>query len=352
MRRVRAGFEGAGEGAVEPLWPLFARLGWTGLAVPAALGGAGLGLVELAALVEEMGRALAPAPLLASALVASQAVELAGSEAQVRRWLPELAAGRLRASVALAGEDGRSDPALLPLPAEADADGWRVSGCLGFVPDAVGADLLLVPARAPGRPGPVLLGLPPDAPGLSLRPLAFVDPTLCLSELRLEGVRVGADAVLAGPDGRGAPLGALLDRAALALCAELCGVAARVLEQSVAYARTREQFGRPIGSFQAIQHRCADMLVDLEGARSATYLAADALEAGDADGHLVACMAKAFCSEACSRIAAAGIQIHGGQGFTWEQDLHLYYRRAKARELTLGDAAWHREEVARILLDA
>jgi alkylation response protein AidB-like acyl-CoA dehydrogenase len=351
MRLVRATLEDPAPRGGEALFGVFARLGWTGLAVPARYGGAGLGQVELGVLLEEMGRVLAPAPLLASALLASQAVALAGNEAQHRRWLPDLAAGRRRATLALAGEDGRSDPGRLPLPAQAEPGGWRVSGALGFVPDAVGADLLLVPARAAGAPAPVLLALTPAASGLSLRPLAFVDATQRLAELRLEDVRVGPDAVLAGPDGRGAPLEALLDRARVALCAELCGVAASVLEQSVAYARTREQFGRPIGSFQAIQHRCADMLVELEAARSATYLAAGTLDAADGEAHLAACMAKAFCSDAGPRIAAAGIQIHGGQGFTWEQDLHLYYKRAKARELALGDAAWHREEVARLLLD-
>ena len=194
-----------------------------------------------------------------------------------------------------------------------------------------------------------LVALTPDTPGVRVRPIRFVDPTRAVAEVELEEVRLeGANTLRAGgPD----LLERLLDRARAAICAEMCGGAARVLELCVQYARTREQFGRPIGSFQAIQHKCADMLVAVESARSATYAAAWALDAASPEAHLAACMAKAYCSDAYREVTGQGIQIHGGLGFTWEQDLHLYFRRARACEAAFGDGPWQREEIARLLLD-
>jgi alkylation response protein AidB-like acyl-CoA dehydrogenase len=189
------------------------------------------------------------------------------------------------------------------------------------------------------------------ANGVNTRVLKTMDQTRKLCEVRFDNVAVGAGDIL-GEAGNGSPLlDRLIDRAKVALCAEMCGGAQRVLEMSVEYAKVREQFGRPIGSFQAIQHKCANMMVQVESAKSATYYAAWAVANDVPDAHLAACMAKAYCSDAYRYVSAEGIQIHGGIGFTWEHDMHLYFKRAKGSEVTFGDATWNRELVAQIVLD-
>jgi alkylation response protein AidB-like acyl-CoA dehydrogenase len=347
MSRVRSAMEDPSDACSE-LFETLAKLGWTGLALPTPYGGAGLGMVELAILLEQMGRVLLPAPFFSSAVLGSLAIQLAGDESQRERWLPQLAGGALRATVALHGDASAWDEQALALPATLVGGAVVVSGIRLFVLDGASAELLLVPVRGPGGEL-ALAALRTDAAGVRVRPMEFIDATRRVAEVELEGARAPAEDVLqsGGPD----LLERLLDRGRVALCAEMCGGAARVLELSVEHARTREQFGRPIGSFQAIQHKCADMLVAVEAARSATYAAAWALDAGADDAHLMACMAKAYCSDAYRAVAGQGIQIHGGLGFTWEQDLHLYFKRARACEASFGDAAWNREEIARLLLD-
>jgi alkylation response protein AidB-like acyl-CoA dehydrogenase len=315
--------------------------------VPAEYGGAGLGFVELALLLEETGRALLPEPLFSTAVLGAGALLLAGSEAQRRRWLPEIAAGRCRTALALLEEDGRWGAEGIALPA------GRLTGTKRFVLDADRADLLIVAARSGGRgeDGVTLALVEARTPGVTLRPTAFVDLTRRVAQLRFEGVRVDESELL-GPEGAAWPvLSRLLDLARAGLAAESLGVAERVLELCVAHARSREQFGRPIGAFQAVQHRCADMLVRVELARSAVWRAAWSLAAeSPAEAHVAASMAKACAGEACREVAAAGIQVHGGLGFTWEQDLHLHYKRAKANELLFGDGPACRELVAASLL--
>ncbi|NNL66474.1 MAG: acyl-CoA dehydrogenase, partial [Myxococcales bacterium] len=230
--------------------------------------------------------------------------------------------------------------------------GFRLSGAKAFVADAQSAELLVVAARREQADGPLLLAaVPADADGLRIRPVAYSDATRKLAELGLHDVFVPDEAILGGEVDAGPALEATLDRARVALGAEMCGLASRVLELSVAHARTREQFGKPIGSFQAIQHKCADMLLRVENMRSAAWYAAWSIDEDEPDAHLAACMVKAYASEACADVAGEGIQIHGGQGYTWEQDLHLYYKRAKADEVALGDGAAHREHVARVAVD-
>jgi alkylation response protein AidB-like acyl-CoA dehydrogenase len=347
MSRVRSAMEDPRDACLE-LFESLAKLGWTGLALPTPYGGAGLGMVELAILLEQMGRVLLPGPFLSSAVLASLAIQLAGDEPQRERWLPGLARGALRATMALQGDAPGWDEQALALPASPVDGGLVVSGIRLFVLDGATAELVLVPVRSPGDEL-ALVALRTDAAGVRVRPMEFIDATRRVAEVELAQARAGAEDVLrsGGPD----LLDRLLDRGRVALCAEMCGGAARVLELSVEHARTREQFGRPIGSFQAIQHKCADMLVAVEAARSATYEAAWALDAGADDAHLLACMAKAYCSDAYRAVAGQGIQIHGGIGFTWEQDLHLYFKRARACEASFGDGAWNREEIARLLLD-
>ena len=333
------------------LWKAMAQLGWMGLALPEACGGAGLGPIEQAVVLEEMGRVLLPGPYFATVVLAAGAIAEGGSEEQQRRLLPSIARGERAASLALLEAGGRWDAAGVQMEARAAGSGFRLTGAKRFVPEADAAGLLVVAARTggAGEAGVTLFCVDPEAPGVTRRRIAFGDLTRRVHEVRFDGVALGREAVLGGVGGAWPVLERLLDRARVALAAEMTGAASRVLEMSVSFARTREQFGRPIGSFQAIQHKCADMLLQLEGARSATWYAAWTLAEGEPDAHLAACMAKAWCSEAFARVAGDGIQIHGGLGFTWEQDPQLYYKRAKASELFLGDAPWHRQLIARAL---
>ena len=268
-----------------------------------------------------------------------------------------MAQGRLRTTLAQLEGPGAWDASGIQLQAISADGGYRLSGQKLFVPDAAAAHLLIVAVRtAPAEPEPergvTLLLVDPDLPGVNIRPIAYNERIRPLAEVSFDDVQVGTDAVL-GTEGDGWPVLALVnDHGRVGLCAEICGAAERVLELSVDYAQTREQFGQPIGRFQAIQHKCADMLVRTESIRSAAYYAAWALHAGEPNAHTSACLAKAYCAPAYGEIAAAGIQIHGGLGFTWEQDLHLYFKHAQAAEFAWGDATHNRELAATQLLDS
>ncbi len=338
-------------GVPESLWKRTAELGWQGLPIPGALGGGGCGLLDLVVLLEETGRVLMPGPFFSSVVLGAGAVQLAGSAEQAARWLPGLAAGASRGTLALLETDERWDAAGVQLRAERADGGLRLTGEKRFVPDAQSADWIAVAAREATSDALLLAVIDARAEGVRIEPTRLIDATRKSARVQLDGVLVPEADLLSSGTPTDAALARLLDRARVALCAEMIGGAQQVLDLCVAYARTREQFGRPIGSFQAIQHRCADMLVALEGMRSITWRAAWALAEDVPDAPAAAAMAKAFCSDAYARIAGDGIQIHGGLGFTWEQDLHLYFRRAKASELWLGDACWNREQVARALLD-
>jgi alkylation response protein AidB-like acyl-CoA dehydrogenase len=284
---------------------------------------------------------------------ASVALLEAGSEAQKSRYLPAIAAGDLLATVALLEPSGRWDADGIAATASPEKDGYRLDGTKLFVPDGHIADLLIVAARtigSSGAEGVSLFCVDAGLAGLRRQPLKTMDQTRKLAEVVLKGVQVPAEALL-GAEGQGwRTIERLADRGKVALCAESCGGAQRVLEMSVDYAKVREQFGKPIGSFQAIQHKCANMMVQVESAKSATYYAAWAVANDVAEAPLAAAMAKAYCSDAYRIVAGEGIQIHGGIGFTWEHDMHIYFKRAKSSEVTFGDATWNREIVARHVL--
>jgi alkylation response protein AidB-like acyl-CoA dehydrogenase len=336
-------------------WRKMAELGWTGLIVPEQYGGAGLNMVDMVVVLEEMGKMVFPGPFFASTILGGIAIDLGGSEAQKQRWLPKLADGSQRATLAQVEESGRWDADGIQLPAaKASGGGFTISGTKLFVHDAHNADLLIVPVRTGGSgvDGITMLVVERKAQGVAVRVLKTMDQTRKLCEVTFDNVTVAGDAVL-GEIGKGwALLDRLVDRAKVALCAEMCGGAQRVLDMSVEYAKVREQFGKPIGSFQAIQHKCANMMVQVESAKSATYYAAWAVANDVAEAHLAACMAKAYTSDAYRFVSAEGIQIHGGIGFTWEHDMHLYFKRAKGSEVTFGDATHNRELVAQVVLDA
>jgi alkylation response protein AidB-like acyl-CoA dehydrogenase len=328
-----------------------AELGWTAVIVPEQYGGLGLTQVELAVLMEEMGSALLCSPFFSTVCLAANALVLGGSEEQRRELLRRVAAGEITATVAWTEPNGRWDASAIEAVARRTPDGGFVlGGRKTFVLDGHSADLILVAARRAGSSGPEgvsLFAIPADVAGLRRRALATMDRTRRQAELTLDDVRAPASALL-GEEGEGwRILGKTLQLAAVALSAEQVGGAQRCLDMAVDYAKQRVQFGRPIGSFQAIKHKCADMLVRVESARSASYFAACTAAEDGEDLPLAASLAKAYCSDAYFRCAADNVQIHGGIGFTWEHDAHLYLKRAKSSETLLGDASHHRELVAR-----
>jgi alkylation response protein AidB-like acyl-CoA dehydrogenase len=348
--RVRAAM--ASELGYDPeVWKrIGSELGWPSVIVPEECGGIGLGAVELIALAETMGESLLCSPFFATVCLAAQAVLAAGDAAQREHYLAPIAEGQARAALATAEPGLAHDE--VALEARRDGDGYRLEGTKRYVIDGHSADWLVVSARAPGSRGDdgiSLFVVPGDAAGLTRELLPTMDQTRRQAQLRFAGVRVPASARL-GDEGAGAaPLRRALDLGAIALAAECVGGAQRCLDLSVAYAKEREQFGRAIGSFQAIKHKCADMMVKVETARSAAYYAACAAAEGSGELPVAASLAKAYCSEAYYHCAAESIQIFGGVGFTWEYDPHLYFKRARASESLLGAPAWHRERVARAI---
>jgi len=336
-------------GFTAELWKKMADLGWMGLILPEQYGGSGLDFVDLIVVLEEMGRVVLPGPFFSTVVLGGVALLDGGSAALKDALLPKLASGELQVTLAQLEPSGRWDADGIQLAAKADGGGYVLSGTKLFVPDAHTADHLVVAGRTPGSSGTDGISLflvDAKAPGITTTQLKTMDQTRKLGEVVLKDVRVPADRVL-GPVGQGwALLDRVIDRGKVGLCAEMCGGAQRVLEMSVDYAKVREQFGKPIGSFQAIQHKCANMLVEVESSKSVTYYAAWAVANGVAEAPLAAAMAKAYCSDAYRHVSGEGIQIHGGIGFTWEHDMHIYFKRAKSSEVTFGDATWNRELVA------
>ena len=340
------------EGIDAQLWRKLAEQGWLGLIYPEPYDGMALGLVDLVVLMEEMGRAVAPGPYFSTVLLGGPAILEAGSDAQKKEWLPKIAAGDKRVALAWMEPSAQLGPAGVTLTAVEKGGTYTLSGIKLFVHDAHTADALVVAARTrpgAGADGVSLFLVPKGTKGLAVTLLPTMDQTRKLCEVACSDVTVGADALLGAAGAGWAPLSRVLDRATVALCAEMCGGAQKVLDMTVEYAKIRQAFGRPIGSYQGVKHRAADMLVDVENSKSITYYAAWALDEGSPEAPLAVSMAKAYVSDAFRRVAAAGIQLHGGIGFTWEHDLHLYFKRAKGSEFTFGDATHHRERVAQLV---
>jgi alkylation response protein AidB-like acyl-CoA dehydrogenase len=337
----------------DDFWQQLAANGWLGITYPEEEGGSGLGLVDLVVLMEEIGRAVMPGPFPATVLLGGAAIAAAGSPAQRREWLPRIAAGEVKASLAVTEPNARWDAAGITATARESRGGFVLSGSKMFVPDAHLADVLVVAARSRDgstmEDGVSLFLVPKDAAGLGIRRLPSVDETRKLCEVKLDNVAVPGSALLGEVHQGWAPLQQVIDRAAVALAAEMCGAAQRVLDMTVDYAKLRVAFGKPIGTYQGVKHKCADMLVEIENAKSLTYYAAWAVDEGEADAPLAVSMAKAAASDAGRKVCAAGIQLHGGIGMTWEHDLQLYLKRAKADEVAFGDATWHRERIALLM---
>jgi len=327
-------------GESEAMWKEMAQLGWLGLALPEAHGGSGLGMVESALLLEELGRAAYPGPYWPT-MLAGHVIAEAGSEAQQARWLPAIAAGDARAAIALLDTDLDWNPESTATRAEKTSGGYQLSGVKRYVAWSHVASVLLVPARTPE--GVSLFLVDPAASGISASPVMSMDPGTRLAHLSLDRVPVRAEDMVAAPGAAGPRLARLLRRAAVGAAAEMLGAARRCLDMAVGYAKVREQFGQPIGSFQAIRHKCAEMLLETENSHSAVYYAAWALDAGADDAESAASIAKSYVADASRKVCGEAIQVHGGIGFTWEYDLHMYFKRAKALEAQYGDAEYHRE---------
>jgi alkylation response protein AidB-like acyl-CoA dehydrogenase len=353
--KVRAAMA-SDEGFDRDVWRRIGQeLGWPAILVPEEYGGLGLTYVELIALLEETGATLLCSPFFSTVCLAGNLLRMAGSEAQKQEYLGGIASGDRIGTLAFTEENGRWDAAAIEAVAKRVGGDFVLSGSKTFVPDGNVADFMIVGARAAGTSderGVSLFLVPAKTPGIERRSLPTMDQTRRQAEVQLHDVRIPA-ANLVGEEGNGWPiLQRVLQLAAIALSAEQVGGAQRCLDMSVAYAKERTQFGRPIGSFQAIKHKCADMLLEVESARSASYYAGWAASVDHSDVPVLASLAKAYCSDAYFHCAAESVQIHGGVGFTWEYDVHLYFKRAKSSEVFLGSPSYHRELVMRHILGA
>lgn len=330
------------------LWRAMADQGWTGLIIPEDFGGLGLSLVDLIAVSEEMGHACLPGPFL-STLWAAALINLAGAEGQRKQYLEPIAAGDMKATVALLEEGADWNPEAVELRAEKAGKEFRLRGRKEFVTDAEIADLIICVAR--GNDGLVLAPVEKGAKGMKIAATPGVDATRKLYSVEFEDVVAPEADALAFNTRTLDAVESATATAVVALSAEMVGGMRWTLETAVEYAKTRQQFGKAIGVYQAVQHQLADMFLMTEGARSAVYYAAWAVSENDPSAKLAVSIAKAYCSDAAREVGNRGAQAHGGIGFTWEHNLQLYYKRAKASEVMFGDANYHREEIARKVVD-
>ena len=317
------------------LWAKMAEQGYTGIIFPEEYGGVGLGKVELILFMEEAGRALLPGPFFSTVALAGVVLDALGTTEQKKKYLAPICRGEARSTLAMLEASASWDPADVRIAAV----NGKLTGEKLFVPDAAAADTILVVARN----GVFLVDA--KAPGITISPMSGMDLARKLYAVQFKDTP-------AEKLGETAGLSKALDVATAALVAEMVGGMQRVLDLTVEYAKMRKQFGKPIGMFQAVQHQCADMYLETENSRSAAYYAAWALEEHAPDAAVAVSIAKVYASDAGRTVGNRGIQVHGGMGFTWENDVHLYYRRAKSSETMFGDATFHRERIARMVMDA
>ena len=335
----------------DALWSQMVELGWPALTVPVPAGGLGMGTVELAVVVEELGRVLAPGPFVPTVTQFAPVVAEAGSPEQQERFLGGIAAGEITGTLALVEESGSIDAGHVTTTATPDGDGFVLEGAKEMVVEASTADEIAVIARTPGTQGDDGVGaFVVSRADVRLDPVDALDATRPLARVALDGVRIGADRALGDPGpATAAAVRRAVEVAATALAVETVGAAQAIFDITLAYAKQREQFGAPIGSFQAIKHKFADMLVALERARATSYFAALTIAEDDGRRALATSTAKAAAGDCAALLAKEGIQIHGGVGYTWEHDMHLYVRRVKSSSLLFGNAAQHRARVADLI---
>jgi alkylation response protein AidB-like acyl-CoA dehydrogenase len=329
------------------LWKKMAELGWLGLVIPEKYGGGGLSYVDLVLVMEEMGRVVLPSPFIWTVMFA-EAIKRSASDNQKSALLAKIASGDLIATVAYLEPSAVWSADGIAMTARKDGAGYVLNGTKLFVNDAHIADCMLVAARTQetGNRGITLFALEAKRTGMSITRLTAMDQTRKLAQLTFTDVKASASDIVGEPGNGWDTLSKVIDRGKVMLAGEMMGGAQKVLEMTVDYAKVRVQFGRPIGSFQAVQHKCANMMIDVESAKSASYYASWAVSNEVNEAPLAAALAKAAASDAFRRVSAEGIQLHGGIGFTWDHDMHLYFKRAKSSEFTFGDANWNRELVA------
>jgi alkylation response protein AidB-like acyl-CoA dehydrogenase len=327
------------------LWEGFTDQGWNALTLPEAYEGLELGAVDLVAVTEAMGSFVMPGPFVSN-LWGAELIAAAGNEAFAKEVLPSVADGETKVTVALLEASGSWDPAACALAFAADGESTSITGEKLFVSDADVADVILVVGRFSDELA--VASVARDADGVTVEAMPAMDATRKLYKVVFDGA---TGALVARGEAAEKALAQATRLATVAVCGELVGGMQWVLEETVEYAKTREQFGRPIGSFQAVQHHCADILYLLESTRSAVYYAAWAVSVDEPEADKAVSVAKAYCSDAAREVGNLGIQVHGGIGFTWEHDLHLFYKRAKANEILFGDATYHRERIAAMVID-
>lgn len=341
-------------GFTDDLWKKMMEMDWMAMRIPEKYGGMGMEQMDLGMVLEEMGRAVLPGPFFSTVVLAAEAILEAGNETQKEKYLPKIGGGELKGTLALHEPDGGADLEYIRMEARPAAGGYVLNGTKLFVPDAHVADILVCAARTqPGddpAEGITLFVVDAKASGVTVTVLPTMDGTRKLCAVEFKQVRVESDAVLGEPNKAWGPLCKVLQRGQVALCAECVGGAQRAMEIATEYAKTRVQFDQPIGSFQAIKHMCAQMYVEAESSRSMLYWAAWAQDHADArEAALAASVAKVYCTQSYKKIANSAIQVLGGIGFAWENEAHLYLKRAKANEEALGDPIFHRERTLRII---
>ncbi len=353
MGYVRAMFEDQ-RGFRDDIWDKMVEMGWTAMLLPEAYGGLEMELMDFCVVLEEMGRAVIPGPLFSTVLLAAETIKEAGNEAQKQKYLSGIATGQLRGTLALSEPDSGADPDYVQMATNSTEDGFVFNGTKIFVLDAHTADFLVVAARtSPGADPSVGISLfliDPKTAGISITPLITMDSTRKQCVVDFKDVRVPPEGLLGERDRGWSYLSKVLNKAQVGLAAENVGGAEKCLEMATQYAKERVQFDQPIGAFQAVKHPCAQMFVGVESSRSLLYWAAWNQDHGNTkDAKLSSLAAKVYCSENYKNGACATLQILGGIGFTWEHDLHLYLKRAKANEVALGDPVYNREEIIRTI---
>jgi alkylation response protein AidB-like acyl-CoA dehydrogenase len=349
FRKVRD--SGNADGFDRDAWREMAEMGWAGIIIPEEYGGSGMGYLTLGLVLEETGRTLTASPLVSTALAATSALIVGGSDAQKQAWLPKIAEGKAIAALAV-DEAAHHAPAKIALKAAKSGSGWTLSGKKTFVLDGGAADVLVVAARTSGKSGDAngitLFLVPGDAKGLTRQKLKSVD-SRGVANLAFENVEVGADAVIGSVDQGYGILESTLDRARAGLAAEMLGMATQAFETTLDYLKTRVQFGQVIGTFQALQHRAAKMYTDLELTRSCVEAALSAIDSNSNDVPQLVSLAKAKANELAHLVSNEMVQMHGGIGMTDAHDAGLYLKRARAAEATFGSAAFHRDRYASLL---
>lgn len=335
------------------MWMKMSEMGWMGLLIPEQYGGLGLSFVDLGVVLEEMGRVILPAPYFSTVILAGETILHAGREEQKKELLEKIALGEEKMTLALVEETGSYEASGIKLAAKAEGNSFVLTGKKLFVLDAHVADRLIIAARTDqdtnSKNGITLFLVNPKEAGVTINLLPTMDGTRKLSEVNLVNVKVDKTQVLGEVNQGWAALQETLEAARAALCMESVGGAQKILEISVEYAKTRVQFGQPIGSYQAIKHKCAEIMLEVESGKSIAYFASWAIAEDIPEVALVVSMAKAYCGDMYNRASGEAIQILGGIGFTWEHEAHHYFKRARWSQYNFGDSNYHRERVAQCL---